>query len=99
MCCVHFSIICPSLNYQSSRAGLYPTDPCPVLLQDKLTLYHWRRAADEGKEYPFVQFNKSVDVPTYTKEEYTVSMFAIYVLIIIIMLFIRETYASRMSIM
>lgn len=80
MCGVHFSII--SLNYQSSRAGLYPTDPCPVLLQDKLTLYHWRRAADEGKEYPFVQFNKSVDVPTYTKEEYTVSTCVMYVLII-----------------
>ena len=41
-------------------------------VQDNLTLYHWRRAADEGKEYPFAQFNKSLDIPTYTEEEYTV---------------------------
>lgn len=25
---------------------------------DGAKLYHWRRAADEGKEYPFARFNK-----------------------------------------
>ena len=34
---------------------------------------HWRRVADEGKPYPYARFNKSVKVPTYTKEEYEVS--------------------------
>lgn len=31
---------------------------------------HWRRVADEGKEYPFARFNKKVDVPSYSDEEY-----------------------------
>ncbi|KAL5487368.1 hypothetical protein EMCRGX_G019960 [Ephydatia muelleri] len=39
--------------------------------QDGLTLQHWRRTADEGKDYAFAQFNKSVDVPSYTDEEYS----------------------------
>ena len=25
---------------------------------------------DEGKEYPFAKFNKSIEVPTYTEVEY-----------------------------
>lgn len=25
---------------------------------DGAVLYHWRRVADEGKEYPFARFNK-----------------------------------------
>ncbi|XP_073259043.1 DNA methyltransferase 1-associated protein 1-like isoform X1 [Porites lutea] len=37
---------------------------------DGAVLYHWRRAADEGKDYPFARFNKKVDVPSYTDEEY-----------------------------
>ena len=41
-------------------------------LQDGLVLSHWRRVADEGQTYPYSKFNKSVDVPTYTKEEYEV---------------------------
>ncbi len=36
-------------------------------------LSHWARAADEGKPYPFAKFNKGLDTPTYTEEEYTVS--------------------------
>ena len=28
---------------------------------DGAKLYHWRRAADEGKEYPFARFNKVHD--------------------------------------
>ncbi len=26
--------------------------------KDAAVFYHWRRAADEGKEYPFAKFNK-----------------------------------------
>ncbi|XP_059471117.1 DNA methyltransferase 1-associated protein 1 [Neocloeon triangulifer] len=37
---------------------------------DGAVFHHWRRAADEGKEYPFAQFNKKVPIPTYTDAEY-----------------------------
>uniref|UniRef100_A0A6P8HMQ4 DNA methyltransferase 1-associated protein 1 n=1 Tax=Actinia tenebrosa TaxID=6105 RepID=A0A6P8HMQ4_ACTTE len=37
---------------------------------DGAMLRHWRRTTDEAKEYPFARFNKKVDVPTYTDEEY-----------------------------
>ncbi|KAK9455895.1 hypothetical protein V1511DRAFT_479332 [Dipodascopsis uninucleata] len=37
---------------------------------DDLELYHWVRGAPQNDEYPFAKYNKSVDVPTYTKEEY-----------------------------
>lgn len=26
--------------------------------EDSVAFYHWRRVADEGKEYPFAKFNK-----------------------------------------
>ncbi|KAL3244921.1 hypothetical protein MRX96_018503 [Rhipicephalus microplus] len=35
--------------------------------KDGVMLSHWRRLADEGKEYPFAKFNKQVPVPTYTE--------------------------------
>jgi len=38
--------------------------------KDNLVLHHWRRQVDEGKEYPFAKFNKSIEVPTYTEVEY-----------------------------
>ena len=38
--------------------------------KDGCRLYHWRRIADAGKEYPFSKFNKSVVVQEYTNEEY-----------------------------
>ena len=38
--------------------------------RDGLVLHHWRRQADEGKDYPFAKFNKSIEVPTYTEAEY-----------------------------
>jgi len=37
---------------------------------DDLVLHHWRRKADEGKVYPFSKFNKVVDIPHYTNEEF-----------------------------
>lgn len=27
--------------------------------KDDTVFYHWRRVADEGKEYPFAKFNKA----------------------------------------
>ncbi|KAE8749679.1 hypothetical protein FOCC_FOCC003666 [Frankliniella occidentalis] len=37
---------------------------------DGAVFHHWRRVADEGKEYPFAKFNKKVPVPSYTDDEY-----------------------------
>jgi len=38
--------------------------------KDSLVLNHWRRVADEGKEYPFARFNKEIDVQRYSDAEY-----------------------------
>ncbi|XP_033737104.1 DNA methyltransferase 1-associated protein 1-like isoform X1 [Pecten maximus] len=38
--------------------------------KDGAIFYHWRREADEGKDYPFARFNKAVDVPVYSDLEY-----------------------------
>lgn len=38
--------------------------------KDGAVFHHWRRVADEGLEYPFVRFNKVIDVPTYSDLEY-----------------------------
>ncbi|KAG7306422.1 hypothetical protein JYU34_009055 [Plutella xylostella] len=38
--------------------------------KDHAVFYHWKRAADEAKEYPFAQFNKQVSIPTYSESEY-----------------------------
>lgn len=43
-----------------------------LLLQDGLVLSHWRRVADEGQSYPYAKFNKSVEIPSYSNEEYEV---------------------------
>lgn len=38
--------------------------------KDGLVLYHWRRAADEGKEYAFARFNKQLEMPIFSDAEY-----------------------------
>ncbi|XP_067678724.1 DNA methyltransferase 1-associated protein 1-like [Haliotis asinina] len=38
--------------------------------KDGAIFYHYRRVADEGRDYPFARFNKSVEVPTYSDLEY-----------------------------
>ncbi|KAK2167151.1 hypothetical protein NP493_1289g00043 [Ridgeia piscesae] len=38
--------------------------------QDGAIFHHWRRKADEGKDYPFGRFNKTVDIPVYSDIEY-----------------------------
>lgn len=41
---------------------------------DSAVFHHWRRAADEPKEYPFAQFNKPLSIPTYTPTEYNLHL-------------------------
>lgn len=38
--------------------------------KDGFFLYHWRRVAEEAKEYPFNKFNKDIPIPQYTFQEY-----------------------------
>ncbi|XP_067119245.1 DNA methyltransferase 1-associated protein 1 isoform X2 [Centruroides vittatus] len=38
--------------------------------KDGVLFYHWRRVADEGKDYPFARFNKNVQVPSYSDSDY-----------------------------
>ncbi|XP_063700040.1 DNA methyltransferase 1-associated protein 1 [Culicoides brevitarsis] len=38
--------------------------------KDGAVFHHWRRATDEQKEYPFAKFNKQLQIPTYTINEY-----------------------------
>lgn len=37
---------------------------------DSAIFHHWRRAADEPKEYPFAKFNKQLSIVSYTVNEY-----------------------------
>lgn len=38
--------------------------------KDSAVFHHWRRTTDEPKEYPFAKFNKQLQIPTYTINEY-----------------------------
>ncbi len=38
--------------------------------RDGLVLYHWRRAADEGREYPFAKYNRRLEMPVFNDMEY-----------------------------
>ncbi|XP_054278720.1 DNA methyltransferase 1-associated protein 1-like [Macrosteles quadrilineatus] len=38
--------------------------------KDGAVFYHWRRVADEGKEYPFAKFNKQAPIPSYSDAQY-----------------------------
>lgn len=33
-------------------------------------LQHWCRVEDQEKQYPFARFNKVIEAPSYTDEEY-----------------------------
>lgn len=37
---------------------------------DGAIFHHWRRIADDQKEYPFAKFNKKLNIVTYTTNEY-----------------------------
>ncbi len=45
----------------------------------RLGLCHWRREADESKPYPYAKFNKSLDIPSYSDEEYKVCNYVAHV--------------------
>uniref|UniRef100_A0A667WGQ6 DNA methyltransferase 1-associated protein 1 n=1 Tax=Myripristis murdjan TaxID=586833 RepID=A0A667WGQ6_9TELE len=38
--------------------------------RDGAIFHHWRRITEEGKDYPFARFNKAVQVPVYSEQEY-----------------------------
>lgn len=38
---------------------------------DNAAFHHWRRVADEPKPYPFAQFNKQLNIPTYTANDFS----------------------------
>uniref|UniRef100_A0A8C4EB34 DNA methyltransferase 1-associated protein 1 n=1 Tax=Dicentrarchus labrax TaxID=13489 RepID=A0A8C4EB34_DICLA len=42
--------------------------------RDGAIFHHWRRVAEEGKDYPFARFNKTVQVPVYSEQEYQVHL-------------------------
>ena len=37
---------------------------------DGAVFYHWRRAEDEGKDYSFAKFNRKIQIPVYSEQEY-----------------------------
>lgn len=37
---------------------------------DAAIFHHWRRIADDQKEYPFAKFNKKLNIVAYTNNEY-----------------------------
>ena len=42
-----------------------------LVCQDGVTFFHWRQAAEEGKDYPFARgVHKTVQVPVYSGEGY-----------------------------
>jgi len=43
---------------------------------DGAVFYHWQRVEDEGKDYKFTKFNKTVQVPTFSEQEYNQYLFS-----------------------
>jgi len=37
---------------------------------DGAVFNHWRRAEDEGKDYSFAKFNRKIQIPVYSEQEY-----------------------------
>ncbi|XP_025197117.1 DNA methyltransferase 1-associated protein 1 [Melanaphis sacchari] len=66
----------PTYKLQKARLGMRRVRPwvwAPFInpaRADGVPFYHWRRVADEGKEYPFAKFNKKIEIPKYTDIEY-----------------------------
>lgn len=54
----------PTYKLQKARLGMRRVRPwvwAPFVnpaREDGVAFFHWRRVADEGKEYPFAKFNK-----------------------------------------
>ncbi|KAF2358537.1 DNA helicase Pif1-like [Trinorchestia longiramus] len=68
----------PQQGYKRTKArlGMRRVRPwawvqfCNPARKDGALLYHWRRVADQGKEYPFAQFDKHVEILQYSDSEY-----------------------------
>ena len=43
---------------------------------DGAVFYHWQRVEDEGKDYKFTKFNKTIQVPTFSEQEYNQYLFS-----------------------
>lgn len=41
-----------------------------LVCKDGATFFHWRQAAEEGKDYPFARVHKTVQVPVYSEQGY-----------------------------
>lgn len=37
---------------------------------DGAIFHHWKRVSDDSREYPFAKFNKQLNIPAYTLNEY-----------------------------
>ena len=69
----HFILFCFKAKIKLGVQRVRPWRWTPFVnpaRKDGLVLNHWRRVADEGKEYPFARFNKEVEVPSYSDVEY-----------------------------
>lgn len=42
--------------------------------KDTAVFHHWKRISDDVKEYPFAKFNKQLNIPTYTINEYNTNL-------------------------
>ena len=79
-----FALNCPNLHFLfrykqlKAKLGMRKVRPWKWMAftnparRDALVLYHWRRVADEAKEYPFAKFNKRIETPQFTEAEYLV---------------------------
>ena len=54
---------------------------------------HWRRTTEEGKDYPFAQFNKQLNIESYTEDEYIV-----HIIIIIFIYYLTHLSINYLSI-
>ena len=43
---------------------------------DGAVFHHWQRVEDEGKDYKFAKFNKTVQIPSYSEQEYKQYLFS-----------------------
>ena len=37
---------------------------------DGAVFHHWKRSSDDSREYPFAKFNKQLQIPNYSVNEY-----------------------------
>nr|XP_002130199.1 DNA methyltransferase 1-associated protein 1 [Ciona intestinalis] len=66
----------PSYNTAKAKLGCSVVRPWRWMpfsnpaRSDGAVFHHWRRVEDEGKDYSFAKFNKTIQVPVYSEQEY-----------------------------